>query len=64
METDRIRPRKSCTNRMGSFGAIHGSGFSDVDSEILGLKNSLVFLCGAVSGPVRTRKCHYEFEIF
>ena len=35
MENDRIRPRNSCINRMGGFGTIHGSGFSEVDSEIL-----------------------------
>ena len=39
METDRIRPRNSCINRMGGFGTIHGSGFLDVDSEILGQKS-------------------------
>ena len=39
MENDRIRPRNSCINRMGGFGTIHGSGFSEVDSEILGQKS-------------------------
>ena len=39
METDRIRPRNACINRMGGFGTIHGSGFSDADSENLGQKS-------------------------
>ena len=39
METDRIRPRNACINRMGGFGTIHGSGFSDGDSENLGQKS-------------------------
>ena len=39
METDRIGPRNSCINRMGGFGTIHGSGFSDAGSEILGQKS-------------------------